>query len=328
MKMKKHIGYGIAVCLLLLQGMAMAVTTEWANPAPGDWATASNWATGNVPTSLDDTRIRPPGSSSFVQVTLDSAGAAGRLLLDNGTGLTVAANGILTVGNVGRTQLGNATTSLGSTITIDGGQMSVASEVIIGERGSGMLTVNSGTFSVGGAWLIPGYVAGGYGHITVNGGALNTAGHIYTGLNGSGDLTVGGGNVYVGGTLIVANSAASVSTIAINGGVTSVGGLDFGRAGTQTLDLNGGQLITRGGFAAGVNNTFYIGSGELVFGGGQSLYDIQNLVAGANWVFDDTASVFEREGTVVVTSIPEPATIGLLGLFGGALIAIRRYRLI
>lgn len=327
MKINRYVTYGIAVGLLLA-GSAQAVTTEWANNVPGDWETASNWNTGNLPTSADDTRIRPSGATAATQVALNSAGSAGRLLLDNGTGLTVGAGGILTIGNVGRTQLGNAASSLGSTITINGGQMSIASELVLGATGSGMLTVNSGLVDVNGAWLIPGYSAGGYGHITVNGGALNTVGHVYTGLSGSGDLTVGGGNVFIGGQLIVANSAASVSTISINGGVTSAGALNFGASGTQTLDLNGGQLLTRGGFAEGANSTFYIGSGELIFGGGQALVDVQNLVSGANWIFDDTASVFEREGTVVVTSIPEPATLGLLGIFGGALVACRRYRLI
>ena len=115
----------------------------------------------------------------------------------------------------------------------------------------------------------------------------------------------------------------------VDGGSVTAQALNFGGAGTQTLDLNGGQLINNGGFAASPSSTFYIGSGELIFApaSGAILEDVEGLVSQPNRIFDDTASVYDSGSGIVVTSIPEPGTFGLLAIFGGALIGVRRFRM-
>jgi len=303
--MKNHVNCGAVLFLLLLSGVSMANT--WIGGA-GDWATGANWDTGSVPDAGDQTHIN---TGATAQASVSTAGAlSAKLVMENGSGLTLASGGNLAVG--GQALLGNAASSVGSSITVEGGQLSVATEFALGVTGGGLLVINTGTVNANGAWLIPGYQAGSTGDIVVNGGALNTAGPLYTGFNGDGSLTVNGGNVNLSSHLIVGANAGSIGDVIINSGVTTATALNFSGAGVQSLDLNGGQLITTGGFEEGAGSTFYIGSGELVFNGGQTLSQVQGLVAGSNWIFDDTASVFERDGAIVVTSsldLPTNVTI-------------------
>jgi len=322
--MDKYVKF--AICLLLA-GSAQAVTTTWVPAGAGDWTTAANWNTGNVPTAGDDTRITV---GSVAQVTLNGAGAAHRLIMENGSGLTIGASGNLVLG-AEQTLIGNGAAAPTTSITVDGGVLTGGGNFGLGIAAGSFtaLILNSGTVNANGGWLAAGY--GGSGDVFVNGGTLNTSAGtpFYVGLNNgsTGGLTVTDGQLVLGSHLIVGSAAGSTGDVVINGGVTTTIALNFGGAGTQSLDLNGGQLITTGGFAEGANSTFYIGSGELVFNGGQTLAEVQTLVSGSNWIFDDTASVVDSGSGIVVTSIPEPATMGLLVLFGGALLGARRRRL-
>ena len=317
--MNKQIKFAIGA--LLAPGMVLAST--WIGTT-GDWADAANWDTA-VPGAADPTHIN---AGAVAQASVTTPGAlSAQLVMENGSGLTIAAGGDLAVG--GQALLGNAPSSLGSTITLDGGQLSVAAEFAFGVTGGGILDINSGTVNANGPWLMAGYLGGSIGDITLDGGALNTLGPLYVGFDGDGSLTVNDGTVSLGSHLIVGANAGSIGDIEINGGSVTAQALNFGGGGMQTLDLNGGQLINNGGFAASPGSTFYIGSGELIFtpASGASLEDVEDLVSQPNWIFDDTALVYDSGSGIVVTSIPEPATIGLIAIFGGALMGIRRFRI-
>ena len=307
-----------AIGALLAPGMVLAST--WTGTT-GDWADGVNWDTA-VPGAADPTHINA-GAVAQANVTTPGALSA-QLVMENGSGLTIAAGGNLAVG--GQALLGNAPSSVGSTITLDGGQLSVATEFAFGVTGGGILDINSGTVNANGPWLMAGYLGGSIGDITLNGGALNTLGPLYVGFDGDGSLTVNDGVVSLNSHLIVGNDLGSIGDVEINGGTVTAQALNFGGAGTQTLDLNGGQLINNGGFVASPSSTFYIGSGELIFTA-SPLEDVQDLVSGSNWIFDDTALVYDSGSGIVVTSIPEPGTFGLLAIFGGALIGVRRFRM-
>jgi len=303
--MKRHAKYCGIVLGLLLPGAVMAST--WVG-GTGDWSVGANWGPVGVPGSLDDTLFTEGGAAD--QATLSATAASAKLVMENGAGLTIASGGNLSVG--GQALLGNADTSVGSTILVDGGQLSVGAEFAFGVTGGASLTIaNAGTVNANGAWLIPGYQPGSTGAIVVD-GTLNSAGPLYVGFKGNGTLTVNGGNVNLSSHLIVGSEAGSTGNLVINGGVTTTIALNLGAGGgTQTLHLNGGQLVTTGGFADGANLTVYVGSGELIFKGGQPLEDVQDMVANgaATWIFEEETSIEENpDGSITVTSIPRPPT--------------------
>lgn len=304
--MKKY--YSIALCAALLPSVVMAGIWSGSN---GDYSVGSNWDTGTVPGIADAADIY-----GAVAVTVSTTEQANRFLTGSGGSITIVAGGELT----SATQALIAQSGTGS-LLIDGGTLTVGTEFPVGVDGQGTLTINSGTINANGPWLIAGYNSASTGDIVINGGALNAAGHLYIGLNGSGSLTINDGNVTLDGQLVVASAAGGTGNIIINGGVTTAAGLNFGQAGTQTLDLNDGQLITTGGFTEGVNSTFLIGSGELIFAGGSTYAEVETLVSQSNWIFDGAKSIVDNgDGTITVTSVIEPSTMGLLGLIGEAVL--------
>ncbi len=307
--MRKYLNYSIALCALLLPGLAMGADTWWMGGA-GDWADAGKWHAG-VPTASDRGII----NNAADHATVSTAGAvAGEVILQGS--LTIASAGELTAGALNaNSAAGNATTIVvdgqlthtggswfqlggagGSTMTVNSGGSvtSSGSEFIIGQAGSASLTV-AGTFSRAG-WLH----LKDNSNITVSSGGLLDIGVVYTASGDTAGLT-------------------------INGGVSTIGTLEWDNGGTGTLDMNGGQL-TITGFLDTPANTYNIGDGELIFAG-TDVATVDARVSGANWNFADTKSVVDLGGgNIGVTSIPEPATMAMVGIFGAAMFSLRRFR--
>ena len=375
MKMKKHIGYGIAVCLLLA-GTAQAQNVKWNNSTGNqDWADGGNWDSGVVPGNaasafLIDAAAAPAIINSAVpdvgRVLVENsqfevaaggnlnvtsgfngqgilaygAGTTGSLLMSGGTATFAGSfytglmgNGTLTVnsGTVnanGIAVIASAASSTGFAV-MNGGVMNVAADFTVGDFGTGGLTLNGGTLNANGGWTMVGRRPGVLGTMLVDGGDFNSTGNLFIGAEGTGILTVNSGSVNLGGWLIGSKyNAGATADLVINGGVVSASSMDLSGLGAVTLDLNGGLLITRSGvLLEDADSTFYIGAGELRFDG--SAYgDVLAQVSGSNFIYDDTMSVTDNGTYISVTSIPEPATLGLMVFFGGAAIAIRRHLLI
>jgi len=320
--MKKHTKLSIAVCALLAPGMVMAGATTW-NNVGGDfsWTNPLNWDIGSVP-ALDDTHIN---NGDAVQVNAGDAAFSTRLVLDNGSSINVANTASLDV--YGQSLWGNGAGSI-ATGNINGA-FTVTAEQGLGMAAGAVTTLNvdsGAVVDVQGAWLIGGYGAGATGNINVNGGSLNVVSHLYAGLEGTGNLTVNSGTVNIGGNLIMAAGGAATGTFTANGGVTTINGMNMGAgAGTSMVSaFNGGEVINVGGFANGPNATYYVGGGKLTFVG-TPYDDVHALVSGADWTYADQMMVVDNgDGSISVTSIPEPATMGLMALFGGAMFAARR----
>lgn len=323
--MKKHVKLSVALYALLVPGMVMATQTwvNWQNDQ--DWSNAGNWNGLAVPTAADDAFFNQgPGVPGAI---VSTAGAVGnRLIMDNGVTVTVAAGGDLTLGT--QALLGNGAGSVNNNLVVDGGTLTVTTEFAVGNGGAGSLTVNSGTANANGGWLTAGNA--GSGDIVVNGGALNVLSHMYAGIGGSGNITVNGGTVNIGGQLIGALTGGQTGNLTIAGGTTSAAVLDFNNAGTSTLDLTGGQLIIAGGLGQDADSTFNVGAGELLFTG-LALADVNWAIdnGGGTWNFaganGNVRSVTDDGlGTITVTAIPEPATMGLMALFGGVVLGYRR----
>jgi len=268
------------------------------------------------------------------------AGTTGSLLMSGGTATIggtfytgLMGNGTLTVnsGTVnanGIAVIASAASSTGFAV-MNGGVMNVAADFTVGDFGTGGLTLNGGTLNANGGWTMVGRRPGVLGTLLVDGGDFNSTGNLFIGAEGTGILTVNSGSVNLGGWLIGSKyNAGATADLVINGGVVSASSMDLSGLGAVTLDLNGGLLITRSGvLLEDADSTFYIGAGELRFDG--SAYgDVLAQVSGSNFIYDDTMSVTDNGTYISVTSIPEPATLGLMVFFGGAAIAIRRHLLI
>ena len=307
--MKKHVKHSLALCALLVPGLAMAANFV---PVTGDYSVAANWDTGLVP-GLGETAAVYGGT-----VTVTTSGNLGTILMASGGSYTIAAGGDLTAS--GQALIGNP--GAGS-LLVDGGSLLVGTEFALGVGGgnSGSVTLNSGSITslslLGVGW------GGGSGTLTVNGGVLNANALDLGAFGGNGDITLNAGTISASAGF---NASVGTGTLVINGGVMSALSLNFDGAG-KVVDLNGGQLIaTSGGFLAGTT-TFNIGDGELIFGNAAK-EDVDFLIDNTGtWNFDGTGgirSVTQVGSDVVVTTIPEPSTMALMSMTGIAVIAIRR----
>ncbi len=309
--MRKYLNYSIALCALLLPGLAMGTDCWWmAGDSGDDWATAASWWPG-VPTASDRALIS--GATDYA--TVGTAGAvAGEVVLQGS--LTVASAGELTAGAL------NANQTTASTLVVDGQLIHGGSSWFqFGGTGGSTLTVNSGgsITSSGSEFLIG---QGGNASLTVA-GTFSRAGWLHLGAGNTGNITVNSGGLLDIG--VVQTAAGSIAGLTINGGVSTVDTLGWGNGGTGTLDMNGGQL-TITGFLDTPANTYNIGDGELFFTG-TDVATVDARVSGANWNFADTKSVVDLGGdNIGVTSIPEPATMALVGIFGAAMFSLRRFR--
>jgi len=321
--MKKHVKLSVALCALLAPGMVMAVNQTWVNwQADNDWANPGNWNGLAVPTAGDEAHFNV--GAGLEAIVSDPGQVSARVVMDNSAAVTIATGGNLVVG--GQALIGSS--SAGSVLLVDGGFLSVGTEFAVGNGSSGTLIVNSGTVNANGGWLAAGN--GGSGVITINGGDVNVLNHMYLGIGGSGNVTVNGGTLDMGGQLIGALTGGQIGNLTIAGGTTTAAVLDFNNAGTSTLDLTGGQLVITGGLGQDADSTFNVGAGELLFTG-LALADVNWAIdnGGGTWTFaganGNVRSVTDDGfGTITVTAIPEPATMGLMALVGGALLGFRR----
>jgi len=324
--MKKHIKLSVALCALLVPGMVMAVNQTWVNwENDQDWSNAGNWNGGAVPAgAADEAYFNVAGLPAAI---VSAPGTTvGRVVMDNGGMFAVASGGNLN--NTGQHLSGFSALVDNTTVS---GAYSVGAEFAIGQTGASSMTVNSGgSVTANGPWLIAGWQGGSTGAITVNGGTV-TASTLGVGWDGAGTLTLNSGAVNATAVMNVAVGAAATGLVEVNGGVLTVAGLNAGAStGSATIDLTGGQIINNGGFVQNANAVFNIGAGEFVFA--------TATVADVNWAIDNGGGTWNfagdngnvrsvtdnGSGGVVVTAIPEPATMGLMALVGGALLGFRR----
>lgn len=191
--MKKRLNYGIALCLLLLPVSGMAVGFTWVNwLGDQNWADGGNWnQEGAVPTAADETHINQ-GPGVLGPIVSTAGAVTGRIVMDSGSSLTIAAGGDLT--NSGQHMAGNGGGSVNNDTTVSG-SYSVGAEFGLGAASgaSATLTVNSGGIVTStGAWMIPGWQSGSTGEILVDGGTINAA-FLHVGWTGDGVLRLTNG---------------------------------------------------------------------------------------------------------------------------------------
>jgi hypothetical protein len=197
------------------------VVVTWINPAGGDWDTASNWSTGQVPGPANAAVIAMPSitvqHASAVADTVYSLTSNAANLTISGGSLTLAAGALSGSGNVsvstGGTLIktGSATLTISTpfvnagAVVVHGGLLSVAR----GGTGTGTFAVDStGTLNLAGTAASPFTLA--------SGSSVSGAGVV---SYNAGTINLGGTYNVTGGTMIAGGIANFISP------VTSVGAL-------------------------------------------------------------------------------------------------------
>jgi len=193
----------------------------------------------------------------------------------------------------------------------------------------------------------------GQGAINIVNGALNVSGHIGGGMmrvgqgaGNSGAVTVVSGDGSFGGWKSLQLWGSSIGeggegSFVNNGGTTLMGvtGAWFVLGTTGTMNLNGGYTIVdvdATGATVIIDGVIDLAGGALAFKGdvlseaGQWILDQHLTSYGRTADASDYTSKFAFDydttnaGYTTITAIPEPATLGMVAAFGGALLFVRR----
>lgn len=287
---KKVMKWGVVALLVAGFTSANAVNVIVRNTGgEGIWSETNIWSSAKVPVSGDSVYIRNNGI-----VTLNSTAAT----------------------NMGNLYIGENTA--GTLKITAGGYLNVTGNVAIGRTGAytniGTLSIEGGTFVKNGSIIV--------GNGTVTGIVSISSGSLMGSIEmGSASATYDGGD-----TLRVIGSTANISGTNFQAGNGSIVEFIFDASGISMLNYSGitrfatgSQIIVDGAAYTGGAQTFtLIGGGDIGTSLGSPTIILTNFAAGTTYDFDTAGNVF------TVTTIPEPATIGMLGLGAGAILLVRR----
>ena len=337
--------------LALLFGLVSSgsAATTWTGAVDQDWTNAGNWDAG-VPDSGNNAYIEAgvPGAIIDDTMNVDVAKVAVGFELAGDAYLTMT-GGTLNVydrvyvgGEKGdRSSIGHFTMENG---TIKYNATSGDRKFYIGYKGpddQGYFTMNAGLIDTAGKFYIAGETADSYGVMTMNGGTANAASRVRVGGKGGigylymndgtflcaddfgiNDEDAGGGEGYLymtGGSITTDDrfrlnykgKSDSVAEVYLHGGIIDADRITFNDSAesgaSALLDITLGSLLVSGDKVADIQD--YIASGLITGYGGQG-----EVLTHYDSGLDKT----------VVTAIPEPATIALLGLGGLSLLRRRR----
>ena len=303
--MNKRIVIGIAI-------MAMAATAVQAatftTTTGGDWMTASVWNSTTTPGAT-------VGGNDIARI-------------NGGSTVTLAGSVAQPLGNVQVGQSGNGNLILNSGAFL--GMLS-ASTLTIGQVGVGTFTMNGGT--VTGKTFTISQVAGAAGSSAAihSGATMTLEGSATIGKFGAGSMTMDGGSISAGRLLVGDQTAAFVGTLAFTGGTITLSGSGTNglaintAAGSQMTMEGNAQLIMAGNQYSVIND--YVTLGDLVWANGGTIAGVgdHTWANGGNYLhtaYDSGAN----QTTIWVNTIPEPATVGMLGLGSLIVLLVRRMR--
>lgn len=212
------------------------------------------------------------GDIAITDLAVIGAGSASATISGAGSSLTVGSSGELRVADAGSATLdilAGGTASGGdvrlgrlaganATVTVSGAGSKLTAgddtgfkKIIVGEAGTGTLTLSNGGTAQAGGRIFLGYEAGSTGTVTVSGTgsrlvSVNSA--IVVGEDGNGRLDISnGGEANVKNDIYLGRFAGSEGTVTISGSGSKLSaGVSFyvGRVGTGTLEIsNGGEAF-------------------------------------------------------------------------------------
>lgn len=310
--LKRMNGYGGGTTL------AAGITSIVTQTAFGSGAIQFNGGTLRIDSSATSDKVISNALNIGGDITLGAAGSAwkmtfsGATKLDGGTrAITTLGPGVTLSGAVSDGGEGYGIIKKGSgTLTLDG-ENSYTGLTRVDE---GTLVVGSAenTGSLQGAVLVSQGALAGHGRIagdvTVAQGAILTPG-----TDGIGEMTLGGSLTLDIGSIfeLQMDSTLGIADKIVANGLTLGGFLSFSDLGDSLLTL-GTQFVIMENSAFGSVNGYFTGLAEgSIFSGGVNQYSISYIGGTGN--------------DVVLTVIPEPGFLGLLGL-GALFVAIRPRR--
>lgn len=258
---------------------------------------------------------------------------------------------VINAGNVNYTPGGDLTIGGGGSLQINGGSWTQSGGVAWIQVGDGSIVVSGGTFNQGTAGNI---VLTGGGSFVVNGGTFNQGSGGFE-VNATSSISVSAGTANLNGNLIyqpttsvavslsgtgtinVAGEFKPVETFTMSSGTLDTALISFAD-GTGGINFTGGQISLDGagtfsGFYAPTEDksiNFTTGSTGVLFFKNYTLADLAedgfltNNAIQYNGDIDAGAfNVFEVDGGVQVSLVPEPGALALIGM-GLLSVAARR----
>ena len=312
----------LLLCLFLMAftGTGFAVTHYWTSAVNQDFATLGNWNTNNAGTGTVMTTFT--GNALYINRT--------------GTQKAIISSDIANLTGSGSLRLGYGVTGASGELLVTGGVNAFGNSLQVGGNTTGacLLTMSGGTLKFNASYATIGEGAATNGTININGGSLEadrmtiannatavakldiSAGSIklvnYMSQSTSGSLRFGSGNatMNISGTAVV-----EMDTLTLGNGL-----------GTGLFTMSGGQLFTDNvTFAAGVLTAFEGGTWTLTGDKTTTINDaILNGYINHSGGNGKISVVYNQpQDVTLVTIVPEPATLMLLGL-GGLIIRKRR----
>ncbi len=269
----------------------------------GNWSANATWSLGTTPTSADKVFVRDNYS-----VTVNSD-----------------------VGTITQAYIGD--TGKSGTVNMTSGNLVSTSATEVGRRVSGAtgsLLISGGKFSSGatggtailvGADLSSAALTTGLLEISGTGEFFGRAIIGSTGFGSSGDkLRIVGSDAIVGTTSTEGTASFEIRE---SGSVEWV----FGATGASTVNVQevftfasgSAGIIVDGSAYTGGENTFTLLSAGVI-GGTAPTIQLNGFAEGTTYEWNSTTDTFK-----VFTAVPEPATIGMLGLGALAMMGIRRF---
>jgi hypothetical protein len=303
--MNKRIVIGMAIVAMAATAV-QAVTYTAAND--GLWSTTTTWSPVGTPgtAALDIVRL---GAGKTVTLDSSVANAMGNI-------------------NIGRSLL------TGNLIVNSGGFLGLYtnSTINVGDGGVGTLVMNGGTITGKTFKVSNGGVATANSSATIHGGTIGFNGAMTIGAQAAGSLTIDGGSVIADKLFMGTNGAAFAATTTLTGGTLEVTGAgasafiinsasQFNIGGTGNLILNGDAWGIINGYVNSQDIVWNTGTG--VAGVGDRTWHSQN---GTGYLHSDYDSLTGKTTVWVNETIPEPATVGMLGLGSLIVLLVRRMR--
>jgi len=254
-----------------------------------NWNTAVNWSDDLVPTSATEVQAIDAGGGLGYGVEVNNSGAQakyvdvgmwshpGKMTVNSGGTLTLAEN-LFIAQDDGVTG-----------VATNNGLITVVASVLM-RSGIGTF-VNNGTLVSAG--MILGELATSV-SVVENTGTMNINGWLYLSLAGQSSVfNMNGGNL---NTSNIEMPAGGIGHLNLNGGIITNAAIGLNGDGNYTIEVDNGVMYSLGDHTGGMQ--FMIDSG---------------FITGK----DTKTAVCTFDGTyTLLAAIPEPATIGLLAIFG------------
>lgn len=315
------------VCMMAA-GSTLAATYV-RNGVDTTWDGVLGWADNSTGSFVAST-VMPGASDTFVlnnvtPLSVDTDATIAVMHLVN-----TANNATVNVDTAGKTLRVNGAVNVGNTSASGVGTLNVtAGTLVLGASSSihDLLDINGGTLTIDNA--LGGVGLNGAGLLKLQSGTFQTTGpSVGTFAN---DFEISGGTVDIAsqtlftGNLSIIGDVADISIVNFNG--SNGGNLNY------VMGENGISLIDSSASWSHLNNTVISVDGSAYTGGTGTftLFKSGNL-ASMSSDYDNvtgftgglSGSISQEGNTVVLTVIPEPATLGLIAAFGGGILFIRR----